>query len=297
MLFLLPFGKAVEDRMGHVLFALFYLGSGALGGLVHTLFYINPVVGASGSVCAVVTAFVVLAPKTNIKILLIFFIIGVYSIPSLLLVAFYVAFDTFSLLASFAGANAEPTAWLVHLIGYLTGFIFTISALSLGLISSSEFDVTNMIRQAYRRESFKKAIQTSPILLKNEEEVNEPEFLVRTSIAEAASSGNTKRATEQYFKAIEDYPKIKIDPRSFHIIGSSLLQENKIEQGALVFERYLTQYKNAKDKGEVALLLVAKYTRDLNNPSRAKALLKKYKSDFSEQHQQLASTMSKELQL
>ena len=66
MIFLLPFGKAVEDRMGHIGFGAFYLGCGAIGGLVHLL-SIGPVIGASGSVCAVVAAFLVLAPKTKIQ--------------------------------------------------------------------------------------------------------------------------------------------------------------------------------------------------------------------------------------
>ena len=38
MIFLLPFGKAVEDRMGHLGFAAFYLGCGAFGGWLHTVF-------------------------------------------------------------------------------------------------------------------------------------------------------------------------------------------------------------------------------------------------------------------
>ena len=136
MLFLLPFGKAVEDRMGHVGFALFYLGCGALGGLAHTLFYANPVIGASGSVCAVVAAFIVLAPKTKINVLFVFFIIGIYTVPSLLLVSFFILFDSFNLLMSIFGQNPTPTAWVVHLVGYLAGFVITFGILSIGLIQS-----------------------------------------------------------------------------------------------------------------------------------------------------------------
>ncbi len=295
MLFLLPFGKVIEDRMGHIGFALFYLGSGALGGLVHTLLYTSPVVGASGSVCAVVAAFIVLAPKTKIRVLLIFFIIGMYTIPGLLFVCFYVAFDTFSLLASIAGQNANPTAWVVHLIGYVSGFTITFSALALGLITSTEIDLTKLIKQSYRRRSLRKVIEAAPVLRKSNEDVLDTDFLLRTAIADAASTGDIIKASELYFQAIEENPNIKIDPRTLHFIGSSLIKTSNVQQGVQVFEQYLKQYKNAKDKGEVALLLAAKYARDLDNTSRANELLRKYKAEFSEQHQNLADTILSEL--
>ncbi|MBC8522439.1 rhomboid family intramembrane serine protease, partial [PVC group bacterium] len=56
MIFLLPFGKVVEDRLGHIGFLALYLGTGAIGGGLHVLLYNMPVVGASGSVCAITAA-------------------------------------------------------------------------------------------------------------------------------------------------------------------------------------------------------------------------------------------------
>jgi len=295
MLFLLPFGKAVEDRMGHLGFALFYLGCGAFGGLIHTLLYASPVIGASGSVCSVVAAFIVLAPKTKIRVLLIFFIIGIYTVPSLLLVGFFVLLDTFSLLASVAGNTTTTTAWVVHLCGYLSGFAVTFIALSLGLIISTQFDLTQMIRQSYRRRSLQKVIDSPPVLQTNKKLKDDPDFLLSTSIAKEATSGDINIAVVQYLEAIAKKPSFKIDPRTLHMIGTTLIQANRIEEGVQVFEIYLLQYKHSKDRGEVALLLAAKYSRDLNNAKRASELLKKYASDFSEQHQKLATTITNEL--
>ena len=295
MVFLLPFGKAVEDRMGHVGFALFYLGCGALGGYIHTLFYLSPVVGASGSVCAVVAAFIVLAPKTKIHVLVIFFIIGVYAVPSLLLVGFFVALDTFSLLASLVGNNSNPTAWVVHLIGYLSGFILTFTALTFGIIRSSEYDLTLMIRQYLRRRDLNSFVKSAPVYNHEEPSAEDPETLIRISIADETHRGNIDKATQQYYDAIQESPSFKIDKRTHHVLGSTLLQNKKTAEGVELFERYLKQHKDANDCPEVALLLAAKYTRTLNNSKRAKELLKKFANDFSEEHQQLARTIQLEL--
>jgi membrane associated rhomboid family serine protease len=295
MIFLLPFGKAVEGRMGHIGFAIFYLGCGAIGGFVHTLLYVAPVVGASGSVCAVVAAFIVLAPKTHIHVLLIFFIIGIYTIPSMLLVGFFVLLDTFNLLASVVTKNNATTAWVVHLVGYAGGFLFTFLALLFGFIRSSEFDLTQVINQFRRRRSLQKVIEANPVFKNSVEEVANPDFQLRTLIAQQASSGKTDQAAKTYFDSIKKNPTLKIDPRTFHTLGSSLLELNRVEEGVLVFEGYLKQYKEAKDRGEVALLLAAKYTRILQNKKRASELLKKYAADFSEQHQELAVSIQKEI--
>ena len=75
MIFLLPFGKAVEDRMGHIGFAIFYICSGMACGGMHAILSTAPVIGASGSVCAVTASFLVLAPKTNINVLFVFFLL------------------------------------------------------------------------------------------------------------------------------------------------------------------------------------------------------------------------------
>ncbi len=294
MVFLLPFGKAVEDRMGHFGFAAFYLGCGAFGGLVHLL-SIGPVIGASGSVCAVVAAFIVLAPKTKVHVLRSFFIIGVYTIPSLLLVGFFVALDIFGILADAINKSGSSTAWDVHLAGYFSGFALTFAALKLGFISSSEFDLPLMIRQFRRRRSLQNTIVANSIFKNSKDDIEDPEFKMRTSIAEQANAGNTAEATRSYFKALETNPLLKIDPRTLYTIGSSLLERGDIEDGIKIFELYLKQYKEAKDRGEVALLLAAKYARVLNNKKRALELLKKYAPDFSEQHKLLAASIQQEL--
>ena len=296
MLFLLPFGKAVEDRLGHVGFAFFYLGCGAFGGYIHTIFSTAPVVGASGSVCAVTAAFIVLAPKTYIRVLLVFFIIGVYQIPSMLLVAFFVLFDVFSLLASMAGANAEPTAWIVHLGGYLSGFVITFSLLGLGILASKEFDLTQILKQAKRRHEYKRVMQktTSPLL---KDEKLSRSSMTRFEISELAATGNTIAAAEKYLLACKDNSKVKLNKELLNSLGNVLIRNGRIGEGVQVYEHYLTQQTDAQNTGEVALLLIAKYIRNLDNKDRAKELMNEYSGKFLNTHASLVATLTRELEI
>lgn len=295
MIFLLPFGKAVEDRMGHFGFAALYLGCGAIGGGLHALTSVNPVIGASGSVCAITASFIVLAPRTRIKILLIFFIIGIYQIPSLLFVMFFILFDTFSLLASLVGNSGGTTAWLVHLGGYVSGFCITFGLLQFGVIVSTQYDLKSMLRQFKRRKSYRKVIAQIPTQWNTPDQEVTPTLLLIATITQTAASGDSLAAAKQYIGALETNPSLKLDPRTMRLLGNVLLQNGKIKEGVQVFENYLLQQKNAKDRGEIALLLAAKYTRNLDNKRRAKELLESFASEFNANHQSLVDAIAFEI--
>ncbi|MEL7473274.1 MAG: rhomboid family intramembrane serine protease, partial [Planctomycetota bacterium] len=90
MLFLYVMGPNVEDRFGRVGFLAFYLGGVIVSGLVHLTFSFYAVIGASGGVAAVTGAYLVLFPKTRIKVLWLF---GIVIIPSWWIIAFAIARD------------------------------------------------------------------------------------------------------------------------------------------------------------------------------------------------------------
>jgi hypothetical protein len=68
MLYLWIFGNNVEDRLGPVLFFIFYIGTGLIGNLAHTVFQQSwaPLVGASGAISGVMGAYILLYPHTRI---------------------------------------------------------------------------------------------------------------------------------------------------------------------------------------------------------------------------------------
>ena len=70
MLFLWVFGNNIEDSMGHVRFALFYLICGIAAGLAHVFLSPGsqvPAVGASGAISGVMGAYVVLYPQARVQ--------------------------------------------------------------------------------------------------------------------------------------------------------------------------------------------------------------------------------------
>ncbi|MGL3607343.1 rhomboid family intramembrane serine protease [Rhizobium sp. G187] len=72
MLFLWVFGDNVEDAMGHFKFLFFYLACAAAGALMHGLVMPAsqaPLIGASGAVAGVVSAYLMLHPKVRVWVL------------------------------------------------------------------------------------------------------------------------------------------------------------------------------------------------------------------------------------
>lgn len=71
MIFLYVFGDNVEDAMGHVQFAVFYLLCGALAALAHssiTGMPDAPLLGASGAISGVIGAYLMLHPNVRVWI-------------------------------------------------------------------------------------------------------------------------------------------------------------------------------------------------------------------------------------
>ena len=126
MWFLWVFGPAVEDRMGRVLFPLFYLVCGICAALffVVTHPYSNaPLIGASGAIAGVLGAHLVLYPKSWILTYLP--PIWVFPVPSLLFLALWIAMQVLN--ATFGSpmeVGADNVAWMAHVGGFATGALW-----------------------------------------------------------------------------------------------------------------------------------------------------------------------------
>ena len=72
MLYLWIFGNNIEDKLGPVLFTVFYLGTGVAGNLAHTWQDpgLVPLVGASGAISGVMGAYVLLFPRAKVLTLI-----------------------------------------------------------------------------------------------------------------------------------------------------------------------------------------------------------------------------------
>jgi membrane associated rhomboid family serine protease len=121
MLFLWVFGNNIEDRLGTVGYAVFYLVSGIAAALAHIATQANstiPVVGASGAVAGVMGAYLVLYPKARILTVIPLFIF----LQFVYLPAFVVLIGWF-VLQFFTNPNAG-----VAVAAHIGGFVFGAAA-------------------------------------------------------------------------------------------------------------------------------------------------------------------------
>jgi membrane associated rhomboid family serine protease len=128
MLYLWVFGDNVEDALGHVKYAAFYIvaatGAVALQVAVDTGEVI-PMVGASGAIAGVLGAYLVLYPKATVGVLIPWFwFFGAIPLPALFLIGFWFVMQLFTGVAAIGTATggSEGVAVWAHVGGFITGF-------------------------------------------------------------------------------------------------------------------------------------------------------------------------------
>jgi len=123
MLFLWVFGNNIEDRLGRVGFALFYLAGGIVATAAHVLVDPTstvPVVGASGAIAAVMGAYLVWFPNAPVRTVVIFLLITVMDIRAKWLLGFWFV------LQFFTSPNAG-VAWVAHVGGFVFGLLVALA--------------------------------------------------------------------------------------------------------------------------------------------------------------------------
>jgi len=127
MLFLWIFGDNVEDRLGHVRYAIFYLLGGIAAGLTHVVAGPSstvPTVGASGAIAAVMGAYLLLFPGAHIQSLVIFFfIVRVVSVPAIIWLGLWFLFQVVAGAQSASAPGQGGVAWFAHLGGFAFGVL------------------------------------------------------------------------------------------------------------------------------------------------------------------------------
>jgi rhomboid family protein len=127
MLYLWIFGNNVEDAMGHVRYALFYLISGlaaalALAGMDPSSAL--PMVGASGAISGVLAAYVLLYPRARVTVIV---PLGIIFYPMKISAMWVVGFWFLLQLLSAALSNPDQpgVAWWAHVGGFIVGGVLT----------------------------------------------------------------------------------------------------------------------------------------------------------------------------
>ena len=126
MLFLWVFADNIEAKIGSSRFVLFYLIGGLAASLAHVGFNTNstiPSVGASGAIAAVMGAYLVMFPKSKIKMLVIV-LFRSFHIPAFLFLGLWIGQQLLAGLGSLAETKDTPgVAWWAHIGGFAAGLI------------------------------------------------------------------------------------------------------------------------------------------------------------------------------
>jgi membrane associated rhomboid family serine protease len=122
------FGDNVEDRMGPVRFAIFYLTCGLLAGLAHVFTQPDstvPTVGASGAISGVLGAYLVLFPTARLIVLLpILFFPFFFELPAVLYLGLWFFGQLFSGTLTLASPErVGGIAWWAHVGGFVGGML------------------------------------------------------------------------------------------------------------------------------------------------------------------------------
>jgi len=127
MLFLWIFGDNVEDSMGHVLYAAFYLLVGAISSFTHM--YVNagdltPALGASGAIAGVMGAYIVLFPRATVAVIIPIFFFIPFPLPAFVLIGFWFVVQLFNGVSSLGPATVGAgggIAYFAHIGGFVAG--------------------------------------------------------------------------------------------------------------------------------------------------------------------------------
>ena len=129
MWFLWIFGDNVEDRLGKLIFPIFYLASGAAGALLQYFFMPSgdiPMLGASGAIAGVLGAYFALFKNHTVKTLIpVFGFPAVVEIPATVMLFYWFVTQLFSGAAGLVTASADigGVAFFAHIGGFVFGWI------------------------------------------------------------------------------------------------------------------------------------------------------------------------------
>lgn len=287
MLFLWVFGPNIEDRLGRLAYLGFFLMGGAAAGGLHALFESSPVIGASGSIAAVTGAYIVFFPRTHIRVLLFFFLIGVYSIPSLWFIGFAIARDLFFQGVESTGGGASGVAHLAHLGGYAFGIGVASALLALRVVPREPYDLVSLMKQAKRRRDFRAVAATGRSPWEHEgnrvrragrepaDRAREELSRRRAALAEAVRTKDRRSAIERYLALSAEAPVASLGDGPQLELARWLFEDGHYPEADAAFAAFLDQNKSGPEADRVRLMRALIGARYAHDPAGAMAHLDK----------------------
>lgn len=123
MVFLWVFADNIESTIGSFTFLLFYVLGGIAASFGHIFFDVNsmvPTLGASGAIAACLGAYLMMFPKSDIKMLV---FIKIFKIPAYVFLLFWIIQQLVSGYGALLDNDGGGVAWFAHIGGFGFGLL------------------------------------------------------------------------------------------------------------------------------------------------------------------------------
>ncbi|NOX57251.1 MAG: rhomboid family intramembrane serine protease [Planctomycetes bacterium] len=279
MVFLWVFGSAVNAKMGDLPYLLFYIAGGMFAGLMFAWKTPLDLIGASGSIAAVTTAYLVLFPRSRVTVLYVLFFVGFITVPAMWIIVLKVIIWD-NVIGPKLG-SATDVAYTAHLAGYGFGFVVAMLMLLLKSVARDQFDMLALLKRWSQRRAFATSVSSPAARAQAQlgrvgkvdgaaaEATSARDILMdqstdlRSEIAGFLEQKKIPEATGVYEKLLGLDPEQCLSAEQQLAIARGYYDTGRLPQAASAFEKFLARYSHHSDANEVRLLLGIINVRDL----------------------------------
>ncbi len=281
MLFLWVFGNSVNGKMGDVPYLVFYLAGGVFAAWGHAAIAVSPfqMVGASGAIAAVTTAYLALSPRSHVTVLVwLFLFIHFFEVPAMIFIGLKIVLDMIAPGLGGSGGVAHAT----HLAGYLFGFVGALGMLFVRALPRDQFDILALWKRWHQRRGFAAAMadpaaaaraqygsvaRTTPVDPQQrtaEEQRFEQIAELRTRISDQLEQGDAAAAATLHEQLVAIDLQQCLSERHQLQIAREFYRTGRFPQAAAAFDRFVDCHAHSNEASNVRLLLGIIYARDLS---------------------------------
>ena len=247
------------------------------------MFKLDPffLIGASGSIAGVTTAYLALFPRSYVTVLVwLFFFIQFFELPAMVLIGLkIIVWD--NILSPRVSGGTEQVAYLAHLGGYLFGFVGALTMLTVRGIARDQFDILALWSRWRRRKSWERPLPRRvdrPAVIDPEKQQAEAIFFdqiadLRGRITEDIAQRAMSSALEQYEK-LQALSAGQCMPEAVQLdIAREYYRRGQFPAAVQTFGRFVDCYPEVGETPNIRLLLGIIHARDLKQYDVAERLL------------------------
>ncbi len=299
MLFLWVFGNSVNSKMGNVAYLMFYLAAGVFAAIGFVATSNNPVLGASGAIAGVTTAYLVLFPHSQVTMFYwLWLYIGSMHIKALMVIVVKIILWDNILAPRLFSGGMDMVAYEAHLAGYLFGFTLCMVLLLIRALPRDQYDILALAKRYNQRRQFRGMMADPqapgqaqhsrvarhvfagrPVAMPV---VDERTMRLRQEISNAISRSDYPTAVQAYESLMVHDGAQVLPRRNMLEIANQLKLMGRFPQAAGAYEKFLKSYPTDPEAPSARLMLGILYTRYLHQHERAVALFRQCRNEFTD---------------